>query len=230
MADWPTHCGETGETVAMESTEALAALAGILLPLPLAQGGPRRRGDDPVTWLAPIPLLLVLAFTLAASPPPASAQIFRWVNGEGDIHFSQGVQSVPLRYLPNAVIIGYDRPSPPEPTGGSTPLGTGRVTFTPGKPILVTARINERDSAQLMLDTGAVRTVINPSVLSALGVSYDAAVRGSIKGVTGDAEVLVVRVDSIDVSGAKVGPLAVVSHDPGFGPGRGGGLRTPWRA
>jgi hypothetical protein len=61
-------------------------------------------------------------------------------------------------------------------------------------------------------------------VLSALGVSYDAAVRGSIKGVTGDAEVLVVRVDSIDVSGAKYGPLVVVSHDPGFGPGRGDGL------
>ena len=175
-------------------------------------------------WLAPVPLLLVLAFTLAASPPSASAQIFRWVDGEGDIHFSQGVESVPLRYQPNAVIIGYDRPSPPEPTGSSTPPGTGRVKFTPGKPILVTARINEKDSAQLMLDTGAVRTVINPSVLSALGVSYDTAVHGSIKGVTGDAEVLVVRVDSIDVSGAKYGPLAVVSHDPGFGPGRGDGL------
>lgn len=179
-------------------------------------------------WLAPVPLLLLLAFTLAVSlavsPPPASAQIFRWVDGEGDIHFSQGVNSVPLRYLPNAVIIGYDRPSPPEPAGGSTSLGTGRVKFTPGNPILVTARINEKDSAQLILDTGAVRTVINPSVLSALGVSYDTAVRGSIKGVTGDAEVLVVRVESIDVSGAKYGPLAVVSHDPGFGPGRGDGL------
>jgi hypothetical protein len=177
-----------------------------------------------VKWLSPVPLLLVLAFTLVVSPRPASAQVYRWVDGEGDIHFSQGIHSVPLPYHPNAVIIGYDRFSPPEPPERSTPPGTGRITFTPGKPILVTARINERDSAQLMLDTGAVRTVIHPSVLSALGVSYDAAVRGSIKGVTGDAEVLVVRVESIDVSGAKYGPLAVVSHDPGFGPGRGDGL------
>jgi hypothetical protein len=74
-----------------------------------------------VKWRAPVPLLLVLAFTLGASPPSASAQIFRWVDGEGDIHFSQAIQSVPLPYRPNAVIIGYDRPSPPEPIGASTP-------------------------------------------------------------------------------------------------------------
>ena len=58
---------------------------------------------------------------------------------------------------------------------------------------LTTARVvaivtRESVEAQLMLDTGAVRTVINPSVLSALGVSYDTAVRGSIQGVTGGAE------------------------------------------
>ncbi len=29
---------------------------------------------------------------------------------------------------------------------------------------------------------------------------------------------------SIDVSGAKYGPLGMVSHDPGFGPGREDGL------
>jgi hypothetical protein len=55
-------------------------------------------------------------------------------------------------------------------------------------------------------------------------VSYDNAMRGSLKGVTGDAEVVAVRVESIDVGGARYGPLAVISHDTGFGPGRGDGL------
>ncbi len=175
-------------------------------------------------WSLPLALLLVLVSALAVLPPSVSAQIYRWVDDAGDTHYSQGDQSVPLRYRPNAVIIGYDRPSSPEPTGGAVPPGTGRVKFTPGQPILVTARINDRDSAQLILDTGATRTVINPSVLGALGVSYDQAARASLKGVTGEAEALAVRVDSIDVSGARYGPLMVVSHDAGLGPGRVDGL------
>lgn len=172
-------------------------------------------------------LLLVLATALVVAPLTASAQIYRWIDAEGDIHYSQGLDSVPLRYRPGAVIIGYERLSPPEPSGTSTPTappGAGRVKFTPGQPIMVTARINDGGSAQLILDTGAGRTVINPAVLNALGVSYNNAQRGSLKGVTGDAEVVAVRVESLDVSGARYGPLLVVSHDTGFGSGRGDGL------
>ena len=169
--------------------------------------------------------LLVLAAALAVAPPPASAQIYRWTDGEGDIHYSQGVESVPPRFRSGAVIIGYDRPAPPESSDVSAARpGTGRVKFTPGEPIMVSARINDRDPVQLLVDTGAARTVINPSVLSALGVSYDNAMKGSLKGVTGDAQVVAVRVESIEVSGARYGPLVVISHDPGFGPGHGDGL------
>jgi len=165
---------------------------------------------------------LALAFAAGAMLPGiASAQIFRWLDSEGDIHYSQGVDSVPIPFRPTAVIIGYDRPAlpdvPPAPT-------TGRVKFSPGQPIMVTARVNDRDSAQLMVDTGAARTVISPAVLNTLGVSFDNAMKGSLKGVTGAADIVAVRVESIEVSGMKYGPLAVISHDTGFGPGRGDGL------
>jgi hypothetical protein len=165
-------------------------------------------------------LLLVLAALIAVAPEAALAQIFRWVDAGGDIHYSQGVDSVPIQFRPAAVIIGYDRPLSPEPPAAPT----GKVRFAPGQPIMVSARVNDRDSAQLMVDTGAARTVISPSVLSNLGVSFDNAMKGSLKGVTGAAEVLAVRVESIEVSGMKYGPLAVISHDTGFGPGRGDGL------
>jgi predicted aspartyl protease len=97
-----------------------------------------------------------------------------------------------------------------------------RIPFTPGQPIMVTARINGGGTTQLVLDTGAQGTVISPTALAALGVSYRDAIRGSIKGVTGDASVLAVRVDSIEVDGARFGPLLVVSHDAGLGSGRDG--------
>jgi hypothetical protein len=52
-------------------------------------------------------------------------------------------------------------------------------------------------------------------------VNYRDAQRGSIRGVTGEASVLAVRVESIEASGARSGPLLVVSHDTGFGQGDG---------
>jgi len=137
------------------------------------------------------------------------------------------VDSVPLRFRPRAVIIGYDRPVPPEPSAASTPglpPGAGQVKFTPGQPIMVTARINDTGSVMLMLDTGAAHTLINPAALSTLGVSYANARRASLKGVTGDADAQAVRIESLDVSGAKRGPLIVISHDTGLGPQAGDGL------
>ena len=90
---------------------------------------------------------------------------------------------------------------------------------------MVTARINDGGSANLMLDTGAARTIINPSVLSTLGVSYANARRASLKGVTGDpTDVEAVTLETIDVDGARYGPMVVLSHDTGFGAQKGDGL------
>src|SRR5262245_33091154 len=185
-----------------------------------APGGSMKR-------LSPQVLLTLLSWlpVFAATPALAQAAIYRWVDGAGEVHFSQGVDSVPPRYRAGAVVIGYDRP--PEPSAPAPPKrepGIGQIRFTPGQPIMVNARINDSGSAQLMLDTGATRTLINPSVLNTLGVSYANAVRASLRSVTGEVEVEAVRLDSIDVGGAKYGPLLVISHDTGFGPTKGDGL------
>jgi len=160
---------------------------------------------------------------VSGGPRPASAQVFRWIDGEGSIHYSQGIESVPTRYRSGAVIIGYERTdtAASAPAVEAAPLGTGRVRFTPGQPIMVSVRINGATPATLMLDTGATRTVINPKVLDSVGVNYRDAQRGSIRGVTGEAPVLAVRVESIEANGARSGPLLVVAHDTGFGQGDG---------
>ena len=173
-------------------------------------------------------LVLLSALTIASLGTSASAQsaIYRWVDASGEVHFTQGLDSVPQAYRPRAVLIGHDKPSEPTSLPSQSPLRrTGQISFTPGQPIMVTARINDGGSAKLMLDTGAARTVINPAVLSALGVSYKNVVRAALKGVTGGPEVVdAVTLDSIEVDGARHGPLLVISHDTGFGPNRGDGL------
>ncbi len=156
---------------------------------------------------------LALGSLLTGVIAPASAQIYRWTDERGNVQFSQGIQSVPSQFRGGAS----------EPTAPSAPAaGVARIPFTPGQPIVVAAKINGGGTTQLILDTGAQGTLISPTALAALGISYRNAVRGSIKGVTGDANVLAVRIESIEVDGARFGPLMVVSHDSGLGSGRDG--------
>jgi predicted aspartyl protease len=175
-------------------------------------------------------VVLTLAGLLSVAPTGASAQIYRWTDERGEVRYSQGIHSVPSQFRGSAVIVGpasqppapaSPAPAAPEPAPSSA-AGVARIPFTPGQPIMVTARINGGGTTQLLLDTGAQGTVISPTALAALGVSYRNAVRGSIKGVTGDANVLAVRVESIEVEGARFGPLMVVAHDAGLGSGRDG--------
>lgn len=175
-------------------------------------------------------LVVALAFGgfLSGAVTAASAQIYRWTDERGEVRFSQGIHSVPPQFRGGAVMMSAPSqpaapaPAAPAPAASSSPAGVAHIPFTPGQPIMVSARINGGGTTQLILDTGAQGTVISPTALAALGISYRNAVRGSIKGVTGDANVLAVRIESIEVEGARFGPLMVVSHDSGLGSGRDG--------
>ena len=150
-------------------------------------------------------------------PAPAGAQTYRWTDEQGGVHYSQGIYSVPERLRSKAQLLAFpDRPA--SPTAGPSPAEgdasrVTRIPFTLGKPIMVSAKINGGESAQLMLDTGASVTTINPRVLAGMGIGSREAVRGTVKGATGTAAVLFVPVESIEVGGARSGPLRVAAHD-----------------
>lgn len=157
----------------------------------------------------------VLALTLALASA-AHAQLYRWTDEKGETHFGQGVESVPERYRSRARAVGSVDP-PPAPSGPAAATvtdGVTRIRFAPGRPIMVTAKINGRAPVQLLLDTGATRTTISPAALIGLGVTYRDAPRVEIRGVTGTASAYLVSLESLEVGGARVGPLRVLSHDP----------------
>jgi predicted aspartyl protease len=176
-----------------------------------------------MTWRARVALALLAALGVTGAEP-ALAETYRWTDEAGSIHYGQGLDSVPERYRSRALPVRASA-VPSVVSAGRAPssdvAGIARVPFTPGRPILVSARINGAGAAELLLDTGASVTVVNPRVLAALGVSMRGAQRASLQGVTGKTEVLTVRVDSIEVGGASVGPLHVVSHDTGIAEGDG---------
>jgi predicted aspartyl protease len=161
---------------------------------------------------------LLLTLTLA---PAAHAQLYRWTDEKGETHFGQGVDSVPERYRSRARAVGSMDP-PPAPSGPTSATVTDdvmRIAFAPGRSIMVTAKINGRAPVRLLLDTGASRTTISPAALIGLGVTYRDGPRVQIRGVTGSASAYLVSLGSVEVGGARVGPLRVPSHDAQMGVG-----------
>jgi predicted aspartyl protease len=94
--------------------------------------------------------------------------------------------------------------------------GEAAIRYAPGRPILVTVRLNGRVSARLILDTGADRSIINRRSLIAAGVDLARPVaRGELRGVGGTAEALLFTIESIEVGQARVQRLLVAAHDIG---------------
>jgi predicted aspartyl protease len=160
--------------------------------------------------------LAVIAL-VAGAAGPAVAQIYRWTDESGTTFFVDGIDNVPQRYRSQAVPMG-PRPSPapasPEPT--APVKREAIIRFTPGRQIIVDARVNGSASCRLILDTGAAHTLINPRVLRAAGVSLT---RGTMavraRGVAKDAEIEVqgVFVDSLEVGPARVSRMVVAAYD-----------------
>ena len=194
---------------------------------------------------------LLGAILVAGVAPPAGAQLYRWTNEQGDLHITEGLDSVPERFRKGAVLLGYpparvsppsvaqpgtatptpSAPAAPGPAAAPLPLaapGTegqllARIPYVPGTPILVTVRVNGGRSVQLILDTGAEVTMISPQALSALGVEMRPVRAARIQGVagTGTLDVPSIMLDSVEVGEAKAGPLEVLAHNPSLTRGEG---------
>jgi hypothetical protein len=163
------------------------------------------------------PPTAALVFAALVNVAPADAQMYRWTDDAGGVHYTDGLNGVPDRFRSRATPLAL--PSVPDtsrsPADGPTRAATGTTTirFTPGDRILVDARINGSVSARLLLDTGADRTLVSPRTLVAAGVSLVRPVAtGQMVGVTGGTDVQVVRIASLEVGDARVGSMLVISH------------------
>lgn len=158
-------------------------------------------------------LICLIAFLLA--PALTFGEIYYWVDDQGNQRFTTNLDSIPEPFRSRATLLPYAKspPAPLEPLTSPAPKGKAEIPFVSGSPVLVNARINGFGPVTLVLDTGAERTLISPSVLSRLGISREPATRVQIRGVTGTAKGDAIWVESVEVGDAKVGPLLVVVHD-----------------
>jgi hypothetical protein len=160
-------------------------------------------------WAVAFVLFLVLFSGLAL------ADIYYWVDDQGIQHYTTRLDSIPEPYRSKAIPLPLPTspPVPPEITPRPSPEGLTKIPFTPGSPVLVSAKINGAGPITLILDTGADRTMVAPSALSKLGISFENALRGVVRGITGASYAEAVWVNSVEIEEAKVGPLLIVAHD-----------------
>lgn len=160
-------------------------------------------------WTAALILICMLF------PGLASADIYYWVDDQGIQHYTTRLESIPESHRPKAQLLPLpvSPPAPPELERSPSPKGLTRIPFTPGLPVLVSARINGAGPITLILDTGADRTLVAPEVLQRFGISTGNGPRGILKGVTGASYVDAVWVNSVEVGEAKVGPLLIIAYN-----------------
>ena len=163
-----------------------------------------------------------LALILTLVTAPATADIIKYTDDRGTNHYVEGMESVPQQYRARAVPLGLRNDGTAAPPRGAAELaktsspsvkGGATITYAPGQRIMVNATVNGSASAQLLLDTGADRTMINPRVLAAAGVSLARGIgAATVSGVGGSQEMQFVTINSLDVAGATVGRLTVAAH------------------
>jgi hypothetical protein len=161
------------------------------------------------------PWMIAFFLIFMLLPAQALGDIYYWVDDQGTQHYNTRLESIPESYRSKAVPLSLPTspPVPPEITPRPLPKGLTKIPFTPGSPVLVSAKINGNGPITLILDTGADRTMVAPSALSRLGISFENALRGVVRGVTGASYAEAVWVNSVEIEEAMVGPLLIIAHD-----------------
>jgi len=172
--------------------------------------------------------LIVVALILAGGPlgGPRSvrAELVRWTDETGEAHIGE-LDDVPDRYKKFAKPLG----TPEEATAPAclaakdAPKGGAKIRFKANEHgrIYVNACINGKGPFPLILDTGAFATLINDGVLKGIGVDFRNAPVIAVGGVGGARPGWIVKLESLQVEGARVGPIHVVSNNIEFGEERG---------
>jgi hypothetical protein len=160
-------------------------------------------------WATTLILICVLL------PGLAAADIYYWVDDQGTQYYTTRLESIPEPYRSKAQLLPLPTspPAPPELKRSPSPKGLTKIPFTPGLPVLVSAKINGAGPIALILDTGSDRTLVAPAALQRLGISTENGPRGILKGVTGASYADAVWVNSVEVGEARVGPLLIIAHD-----------------
>lgn len=169
-------------------------------------------------WLAPVRSVVaivagvVIVVVTLGIATPAVADLYQWTAKDGTVYYTTDPERIPPEYRESASVTRW---APREPSQAA-PADSHTIAFSAGAPIMAEAYMNGV-ALTLVLDTGAVRTVISPAALVRSGSAVDTGRRARLIGVAGVAEAPEFVVPRLDIAGTNVGPIRVLAYDvPGL--------------
>ena len=175
---------------------------------------------------------LRLAAALLAVAGPARAEIYRWTDAEGRVHFTEHIEQVPLEHRnaarerasaarpPERVHTYSGSPSdrPPAPASIRRTHGDEiEIPFTKLGPLMrVEAFVDDAVAIPFLIDTGASGISIPSTYLARLGVRIRPDTpRVQVTTANGVVSRPLINLRSVDLGGARVENLAA-TIDPGL--------------
>lgn len=171
-----------------------------------------------VLHLSCVLLLLILA--------PADAEIYKWVDRDGRVHFTDTTAGIPPEYRDRLEEKTSTAPTPqraPEPPQGRPAGLSVAPTAAPtsyrvplrraGNAMLVEAVVDRTRHAHLLLDTGAEFTVLSTAVARSLALNLKDAAVVPLRSASGEFFAPMMKVQSITVGDAAVYDVEVIIHD-----------------
>lgn len=158
--------------------------------------------------------ICLLALVLQTSD--ASSEIFRWTDEAGNLHFAQSIREVPPQYRKQALSESSSKSEGSFQTysqsieyQGSRASGKYRIPFVAeGSLMRVNAIVNGHLEVPFIIDTGASGVSLPASAASRLGISIGPNTqRVTMQTANGAIELPVVRLDSVELAGARVDGL-----------------------
>ena len=157
----------------------------------------------------------LLALLVAA---PAGAEVYRWTDEHGGIHFTQSLDQVPARYReaarasasqsqgPAIQTFSAPTPSPARTTRRVHRRGPIEVPFQHyGRLMKVDALVNDHLRVPFLIDSGASGLSLPAAVVERLGIRVGPETpRAFVGTANGVIQVPLVRIDSVTLGGAHV--------------------------
>lgn len=163
----------------------------------------------------PSQVLGLSLFLCCLAFPVNAADIYRWVDDQGVVHFTDNPHNIPQKYRQNAAHIKAKEPAPGQQPPKSWSLDKASVPLQKkGAVVIVPATLNERAEGNFVVDTGASYTMISHATAKELSIDLSQKFPTMpFQTANGVVHAPLVKLDSIDVGGLQVRDLTAAVHD-----------------
>jgi clan AA aspartic protease (TIGR02281 family) len=159
--------------------------------------------------------LVVLAFPVFFCASSLSADLFRWVDENGVVHFTDNLHNIPQKHRGSTTRIKSK--DAPIIHGQTMPISRDKVSVPfqrKGEIVIIQATVNEKALVNFVVDTGASYTMISQAIAKELDIDLQKKLPTlPFQTANGIIQAPLISLNSVDVGGMQVRNLTAAVHD-----------------